>query len=64
MDNIIFKVEKEDPEQDIFKLSIPKEDFNVSNQIETILSIITKKKCKVKMVNNEKEIKCEIRKEK
>ena len=31
MNNIIFKIEKEDPEQDIFKLNIPKDNFNISN---------------------------------
>ena len=64
MDNIIFKIEKEDPEFDIFKGSIPKNNFNISNQIETILSILTNKKCKVKIDSNKQEIKFEIRKEK
>ena len=66
MSDIIFTVEKEDPEEDIFKIKIPKseENINISKQLETILSIMTEKKCKIKMFQDKNELKFEIRKEK
>ena len=66
MSDIVFTIEKEDPEEDIFKINIPipEEGMDISKQLETILSIITEKKCKIKMSQDGLDLKFEIRKEK
>jgi len=64
----VLKIEKEDPETDIFKIKIKKDCFYrdntkpISEFINFVINKITNKKCKVKIINVDNNILCEVRK--
>ena len=64
----VLKIEKDDPEIDIFKIKIDKDSFKKNNIKSTkeffnfFINKITDKKCKIKLVEVDNNILCEIRK--
>jgi len=64
----VLQIEKDDPEIDIFKIKVEKDYFSSNNTkiisefINFVINKITNKKCKVKMIEVDNNIMCEIRK--